>query len=61
MPRKARSDAEKSADDAPRHVRAQIAFDGLADQCDMSTGTVMLSSTVRVAPPSTSSRSLEWP
>ena len=30
-------------------------------QCDMSTGTVMESSSVRVAPPSASSRMREWP
>jgi len=30
-------------------------------QCDISTGTVMVSSSVRVTPPSTSSRRREWP
>lgn len=32
-----------------------------APQCDMSTGTVMLPSRVRLAPPSTISRIREWP
>lgn len=30
-------------------------------QCDIRTGTVMASSRLRVAPPSTSSRRREWP
>jgi hypothetical protein len=33
----------------------------LDDQCDMSTGTVIVRNMLRVTPPSTNSRKREWP
>ncbi len=42
-------------------MRARVILPSVAGQCANGTGTVMLASSVRLAPPNTISRSCEWP